>query len=164
MKVKFAARDLNLLGNEKNVGDTVTLTSAVAPGTFFAEELKLKHDYTVLTTYPSVDTRVCELQVLSMGDLSKDFPKINFLAFSVDLPSALAAYKDSHEVGNVKLYSDYQKLALAKELGVLIEEINLCARSVFVVDKDGKIIYKEIKTNTSDNITFNKLKDFLSHL
>ena len=44
----------------------------------------------------------------------------------------------------MKVGSDYQSGAFGESFGVMIDELKLLARSVFVLDKSGKVVYSEI--------------------
>ncbi|MDU7036385.1 MAG: redoxin family protein, partial [Staphylococcus simulans] len=51
---------------------------------------------------------------------------------------------------NVILLSDYQKHSFGKNFGVLMDDLQLLARSVFVLDKNNKVVYKEIVNEGTD--------------
>ena len=49
-----------------------------------------------------------------------------------------------HKADNIIVLSDYFDASFGKAFGVLIKELRLLARAVFVVDKDGLLKYLEI--------------------
>jgi thiol peroxidase len=105
----------------------------------------LKGKATILSVVPSLDTGVCKTQTKKFNDeLSALGDKINAVAVSLDLPFAMNRFCGAEEIKNLKVGSDYQNRSFGQAFGVLIEELKLLARSVFVLDKDGKIVYAEV--------------------
>ncbi|TPE57203.1 redoxin domain-containing protein [[Mycoplasma] falconis] len=162
-KVKFGNNELNLLGKEIKLGDNVEI-KACSAGSFQPEILDLKGKYTVIATYPSADTSICDMQIINMAKLSAKYLNFNFIGLSMDLPSALKNYKSCHSLENMKLYSDYQDKQNSLNLGVLIERVNLSARAMFVLDKNSKLIYKQVNEMISNQVDFEKLEQFLTTL
>lgn len=105
----------------------------------------LKGKPSILSVVPSLDTPVCQKQtkrfneeVGALGD------KVNAWTVSLDLPFAMNRFCGAEEIKNLKVGSDYQNRNFGQAYGVLIEELKLLARSVFVIDKNGKIAYAEV--------------------
>ena len=71
------------------------------------------------------------------------------LTVSVDLPFAQKRWCGAAGVKTVQTYSDYQKADFGKAYGVLIKELRLLARAVFIVDKDGIVKYAQIAPEVS---------------
>ncbi len=44
----------------------------------------------------------------------------------------------------MRVGSDYQNREFGQKYGMLIDELKLLARGVFVLDKDGKVAYSEL--------------------
>jgi thiol peroxidase len=63
---------------------------------------------------------------------------------SMDLPFAQKRWCGNAGIEKVKTLSDYQDRSFGENYGVLIKELKLLARAVFVIGKDGKIAYREI--------------------
>ena len=47
-------------------------------------------------------------------------------------------------IKNLKVGSDYQDRSFGRAWGMLIEELKLLARGVFVLDAAGKVVYAEV--------------------
>jgi thiol peroxidase len=62
----------------------------------------------------------------------------------MDLPFAQKRWCGNAGIEKVKTLSDYQDRSFGENYGVLIKELKLLARAVFVIGKDGKIAYREI--------------------
>ena len=66
---------------------------------------------------------------------------IRVITVSKDLPFAQSRWCAANGVDNVIMASDYRNFGFASDYGVLIEEMGLLARAVFVLSKEGKISY-----------------------
>jgi thiol peroxidase len=62
----------------------------------------------------------------------------------MDLPFAQKRWCGAAGVKNVQTLSDHRDASFGKAYGVLIKELRLLARAVFVVDKNGTIRYIQI--------------------
>ena len=50
----------------------------------------------------------------------------------------------AEDIKNIKSASDYQDRSFGKNWGMLIEELKILARGVFVLDASGKVVYAEL--------------------
>jgi thiol peroxidase len=66
------------------------------------------------------------------------------LAISMDLPFAQKRWCGAAGVKNVQTLSDHRDARFGNAYGVLIKDLRLLARAVFVVDKKGVVRYKQI--------------------
>ncbi|MFV8459300.1 redoxin domain-containing protein [Mycoplasma sp. CR] len=161
--VKFGNKDCTLAGTSPVVGNEVVLVGA-KEGKFEQSTPKRENKYLVLGTFPSADTMVCDMQILKMAELSHKYKNVDFVTFSMDLPTALSNYAEDHETGRVQLYSDYLTHEVARGLGVLIEQVQLCARSLFILDDQNKIKYMQINENTHEQVDFKSMEEKLNEL
>ncbi|SUM59811.1 thiol peroxidase [Staphylococcus petrasii] len=76
------------------------------------------------------------------------------LTISADLPFAQKRWCASNGLDNVITLSDHKDLSFGKNYGVVMEELRLLARSVFVLDKDNKVVYKELVSEGTDYPNF----------
>jgi thiol peroxidase len=60
------------------------------------------------------------------------------------LPFAQNRFCGAEEIQSMKVGSDYQTGDFGNAFGVMIDELKLLARSVFVLDSTGKVVYAEI--------------------
>lgn len=51
---------------------------------------------------------------------------------------------------NVITLSDHKDLSFGQQYGVVMEELRLLARSVFVLDSNDKVVYKELVSEGTD--------------
>jgi len=143
--VTLKGNSVTLVGREVSVGDTAPDFVAVDNDMSEVHFADLKSDVTVITSVPSLDTEVCDretrrfnVEAAALGE------KVRILAISMDLPFAQKRWCAAAGVEAVRTLSDYRFLSFGGSYGVLIKEIRLLARAVFVVDADGTIRYVQI--------------------
>lgn len=56
----------------------------------------------------------------------------------------------SNGLDNVITLSDHKDLSFGQQYGVVMEELRLLARSVFVLDSNDKVVYKELVSEGTD--------------
>jgi thiol peroxidase len=105
----------------------------------------LKGKPTLISVVPSLDTGVCAIQTKKFNEqLAAMKDKINAVTISLDLPFAMNRFCGAETITNMRVGSDYMDRNFGNNWGVLIEELKLLARSVFVLDKDGKVVYAQV--------------------
>jgi thiol peroxidase len=100
---------------------------------------------TIISVVPSLDTPVCQVQtktfntrLAAMGD------KINALTVSLDLPFAMNRFCGTEDIKAMHSGSDYMDRAFGRDFGVLIDELKILARAVFVLDAKGVVQYAQV--------------------
>jgi thiol peroxidase len=71
-------------------------------------------------------------------------PDVVVLNISMDLPFAISRFCTIAGINKVIALSDHRDASFGVAYGVLIKELRLLARSIFVLDKEDIIRYKEI--------------------
>ena len=105
----------------------------------------LKGKPTILSVVPSLDTPVCATQTKKFNEqLAALGERINAVTVSLDLPFAMNRFCGAESIQNMRVASDYQDRTFGKNWGMLIEELKILARGVFVLDKDGKVVHAEL--------------------
>jgi thiol peroxidase len=104
----------------------------------------LKGKPTLISVVPSLDTPVCQTQtkrfneeIAALGD------QIHAVTVSLDLPFAQGRFCTSEGVENMQSLSDYKDRSFGTNWGMLIDELKLLARGVFVLDADGNVVHAE---------------------
>lgn len=147
----FQGNPLTLVGAEVKVGDTApeftALANDLSPVTLADNAGKVL----IIAAVPSLDTPVCDMEVrrfnTEAASLSDD---VKILTLSMDLPFAQARWCGAAGVEAVQTLSDHKDASFGEGWGVLIKELRLLARSVFVVGKDGKVAYAQYVTEITE--------------
>lgn len=105
----------------------------------------------VLVSVPSLDTPVCDMEVRRFNTEAASLSdKVRIVAVSCDLPFAQARWCGAAGVKAVESLSDHMETSFGKKYGVLIKELRLLARAVFVVAPDGTLAYSQIVPEVSN--------------
>ncbi|UCD31619.1 MAG: thiol peroxidase [Desulfobacterales bacterium] len=143
--ITMKGNPLTLVGSKLNVGEPAP-DFEVLDNDLSAVTLSSFKDKTcVITTVPSLDTPVCNMETRRFneeaGKLGADAV---ILAISMDLPFAQKRWCGAAGVDKVVTLSDHYGASFGKAYGVLIKELRLLARAVFIVDKNGTLQYIQI--------------------
>ena len=112
----------------------------------------------VVVAVPSLDTSVCDLEARRFNKEAEALgPDVGVLVVSMDLPFAQKRWCGAAGVKAVRTFSDYQKADFGKTWGVLIKDLRLLARAVFIVDKDGIVKYAQIVPEVSKEPNYDEV-------
>ena len=143
--ITFKGNPMTLLGPDVKVGDSApefkVVDNGLAPVTLADSAGKVR----LITVVPSVDTPVCDTMTRTFNQKAAQLPEgVAVYTISVDLPFAQKRWCGNAGIEKVKTLSDYQERSFGQNYGVLIKELKLLARAVFVIDAKGKVAYREI--------------------
>lgn len=105
----------------------------------------------VLNIFPSIDTGVCATSVRKFNELAAGLDNTAVLCVSADLPFALGRFCGAEGIQNVTTASTFRS-DFADVYGTKLVDgplAGLNARSVVVVDADGKVVYTELVPETT---------------
>jgi len=161
--ITMRGNPLTLTGNEVKVGemapDFVVLDNNLSPVKFSSFRGKT----CILSSVPSLDTPVCDMETRKFNEeaarLGSD---VAILTISMDLPFAQKRWCAAAGVDKVQTFSDHRDASFGIAYGVLIKELRLLARAVFVVDRKGIIqniqLVKEVTNEPDYAAVLNALK------
>ena len=164
-KVTMRGNPLTLIGNEVKVGeaapDFMVLDNNLTPVKLSAYRPKL----CILSSVPSLDTPVCDIETRKFNEeASKLGENVQILTISMDLPFAQKRWCGSAGVNKIQTLSDHREAQFGIAYGVLIKELRLLARAIFLVDQKGILQYvqlvKEIANEPNYDEIWSVLKKF----
>ncbi|QEZ88811.1 thiol peroxidase Prx-SUH [Aliarcobacter cibarius] len=146
--VKFKGElEVSLNGTELNVGDIAPVVSGVAADLSDIQIGGQKGKAQIILAVPSLDTGVCAAEARKFNEAASKLDNAEVIVVSMDLPFAMKRFCTTEGIENLKVASDFRAKAFAKSYGVLQANgplAGLTARAVFIVNPSGKITYKEI--------------------
>lgn len=143
--IKFKGNPLTLVGSQPAIGKPAPDFEAVANDLSPFNLSAVKGKVLVICSVPSLDTPVCDTEVRKFNEQATSLgDDVAVLVVSMDLPFAQKRWCGAAGVKNIQTISDYNKVNFGNAYGVLIQELRLLARAVFVVDKKGVIRYIEV--------------------
>ncbi len=99
----------------------------------------------IVTSVPSLDTPVCDVETRRFNDEATSLgPEVQIVTISMDLPFAQKRWCGAAGVSKVKTLSDHREAAFGQAYGVLIKELRLLARAVFIIDGAGAVQYVQL--------------------
>lgn len=121
----------------------------------------------ILTSVPSLDTPVCDIETRRFNDEAATLgPQVQILTVSMDLPFAQKRWCGAAGVDKLKTLSDHRQAQFGQAYGVLIKELRLLARAVFIIDPAGNIQYvqlvKEVASEPNYEEVMQALKTILA--
>ena len=149
--VTFQGSPLTLIGDALEVGDAAPDVTVLGNDLSEVALASYRGKAVVIASVPSLDTPVCDLQTRRFNEEAAGLAgDVEVLTVSMDLPFAQARWCGAAGVDRVTTLSDHRDAAFGTAYGVLIRELRLLARAVFVVDRDGVIRYIQVVPEITD--------------
>lgn len=127
LELNTKAPDFTLIDNDLN---KVSLQN-------FGNQVKL------ISVVPSLDTGICDQQTRRFNQEIVSYPNAVVITVSVDLPFAQKRWCGASGLDNVITLSDHFDVNFGKAYGVLIEDLRLLSRAIFVLDQNNTVVYHE---------------------
>ncbi len=119
----------------------------------------------VIVSVPSLDTPVCDIETRRFneeaGNLGSD---VEIITISMDLPFAQKRWCGAAGVEKVITLSDHFDASFGMDYGILIKELRLLARAVFVIDREGFVQYVQTVKEVTDEPDYNKVLDAVRNI
>ena len=143
--ITMKGQPLTLLGKEVKVGEPAPDFEALNNDLSPVKLSSFRGKVCIISSVPSLDTPVCDTmtrrfnqEAVNLGD------DVVVLTISMDLPFAQTRWCGAADVKNVQTLSDHRDASFGNAFGVLIKELRLLARAIFVVDEEGIVRYVQI--------------------
>lgn len=144
-QITIEGNALTLTGNEVKLGEPAPDFEALDNNLSPVKLSSFKGKVCIICSVPSLDTSVCDIETRRFNKEAGQLgPDVVVLTISMDLPFAQKRWCGAAGIKNVQTLSDHREAAFGAAYGVLIKELRLLARAVFVIDKDGVVRYIEI--------------------
>jgi thiol peroxidase len=143
--ITFKGNPFTLIGPELKVGDKApdfaVVDNGLAPVSLASSAGKVR----IISAVPSLDTPVCDAETRRFNQEAAGLPgDVVVLTISLDLPFAQKRWCGAAGVEKVTTLSDYRDRSFGQNYGVLIKELLLLTRAIFVVDAQDVIRYIQI--------------------
>ena len=143
--ITFKGAPLSLAGTGVDEGGKAPDFKALRQDLTWASLSDFKGKVKILTSFPSLDTPVCDLQVKEFNKrAAKLSGDIAIIGISMDLPFAQKRFCQENGISNITVLSDHRDASFGANYGLLIKELRLLARSIIIVDKNDMVRYIQI--------------------
>jgi thiol peroxidase len=161
----LVGQPITLLGPELKAGDK-------APGFKINKDLMTEaslSDYKgkvkLISVVPSLDTGVCDAQTRRFNQEAANLGEnVVILTISVDLPFAQSRFCSIAGIDKVIALSDYKHHSFGQAYGVLIKELQLNQRAIFIIDADDTIRYVDYLKEMTDHPDYESALNALREL
>jgi len=158
----FKGTTVKLTGNELNVGDVAPCVMATGTDLSDVEIGGAKDNIQLIITVPSLDTDTCAQETRRFNQEVNDLDICETTVVSMDLPFASQRFCTTEGISNLTVTSDYINKDVSRAFGVLMDDNKLkglSARAVFVIDRSGEVVYKEIVPEVTDEPNYQAALD-----
>jgi len=159
--VSFKGEEVTLNSKGLKVGDLAP--SFMAVNKDFMEERVggAKDKVQVIAFVPSFDTGVCKLETIAFNEKISQMKNVEVILVSKDLPFAIGRFCHDNKIKNVNTVSDYKDANNALRYGSTISAPvfleGFFGRVVYVVNTEGKITYKEVVSEITNEPDYDKV-------
>ncbi|MFP4477204.1 MAG: thiol peroxidase [Desulfatibacillaceae bacterium] len=158
--VTFQGNPLTLVGSEVTKGMKAPEFTLLKNDLTEAGLSDFKGKVLIIAAVPSLDTHVCEMETKRFDEeVARLGDNVQLLVVSMDLPFAQARWIKDAGVKNVVALSDHRYADFGMGYGVLIKELRLLARSVFIVDTEGVVRYTQLVREVGNEPDYNEVLD-----
>jgi thiol peroxidase len=140
--VTMKGNPLTLCGNELSVGDQAPDIQLLGNDLQPVKLSAFKGKVLIISSVPSLDTPVCDVETRRFNTEAANLgDDVAIVTVSMDLPFAQARWCGAAGIDKITTLSDHHTASFGEAYGLLIKELRLLARSIFVVDRSGVIQY-----------------------
>jgi thiol peroxidase len=163
--ITIHGKPLTLVGDEVKAGtgapDVEVLDNDLNPVKLSSYRGKIL----VIASVPSLDTPVCDLETRRFNDEAANLgADIEMLTISMDLPFAQKRWCGAAGVSRLKTLSDHRQAEFGTAYGVLIKELRLLARAVFIVDRQGTVQYVQLVKEVAEEPNYEEVLQALAKI
>lgn len=146
-KVTLGGNPVNTIGELPKVGSEAPDFKIVLGDLSEKKLSDYRGQRVVINIFPSIDTGVCAQSVRTFNKRASEATNTVVLGVSEDLPFALSRFCGAEGIERVVTASLFRCKGFAKGYGVQMVDgplEGLQARSIVVVDEEGKVLYTEL--------------------
>lgn len=129
---------------------------------------ELRKGPVVLAFFPAAFSGTCTKEMCTFRDSTSDLNRLsgNLIGVSTDTFFALKAWADAEHF-TFPLLSDYNKIVIG-EYGVVNPDMiglkNIAKRAVFVIDRGGRIVFRQILDDARNEPDYEQVREALAKL
>ena len=164
-KVSAQGKPVTLLGKGVSVGDSAP-NFKVVDDNFIPVTLEdYKGQAVLISVVPSLDTGICSLQTKHFNEkVASQFPCVVMLTISADLPFAQKRFCKAENIDKITTLSDSVWRDFGQKYGLIIKDMGLLTRTVFILDESHNVIYKQLVSSLSTEPEYNSVIEKLKTL
>jgi len=164
-RVTLEGEPVTLIGNRVQVGqpapDFIAVGQDLSPVPFSS----FRGKPCVLSSVVSLDTSVCDAETRRFNEEATALgDDVQVITISMDLPFAQERWCAAQGIDRVTVLSDHRDASFGVGYGVLIKDLRLLARAIFVINKQGKTCYKQMVNEITDEPDYDEVLEAVQEL
>ncbi|EOL49335.1 thiol peroxidase [Enterococcus caccae] len=148
MKVTKKGEEVEIIGVQPEVGDQAPEFSLKN----LKDEMVNLSDFAglpvLISVVPDIDTRICSLQTKRFNQEAANVEGVKFITISNNTKEEQANWCAAEGV-DMEILHDTEG-TFGEAYGLFIPEMGRLARGIFVIDKDGTLVYEAISTEIAE--------------
>jgi len=150
--VTFEGEPVELEGQSVTVGTKAPDFTVVNQDLEEMDFSEIRGNPCIISSVVSLDTGVCDAQTRRFNEAAAELDeRVKMWTISMDLPFAQQRWCGAKGIDRVVVLSDHRKGSFGEAYGLLMDNLRLLARAVFVVDAEGMLRYSEIVDEVTDH-------------
>lgn len=170
--VVFNGREYGLCESDAELGQMIPdfqvliFNKGDSEGIVINKEDLIHHGCPILISVTtSLDTPVGKIQTKKFNEMLAPFSDQALLwSVSSDLPFSINRFFEEESIETLSGGSDYLYNSFGKNFGVMVEDVRLLVRAVFVIDRKGVLRYLEVPSQIQTELDYGMAIDVLSYL
>lgn len=147
-KVHAQEKPVILLGKPVTVGQQAPNFKVVDEAFVPVELTDFSEQAVLISVVPSLDTGICSLQTKHFNEqVATQFSNVKLITISADLPFAQKRFCKQENIDKIITLSDSVWRNFGENYGLYIKDMGLLSRAVFILDKNHKVVYKQLVAN-----------------
>ena len=156
-EITFKGNPLTLVGPKFQVGSQAPHFTLTANDLSDLRDDAYRGKVLVISVVPSLDTPVCAVQTRTFNQQATRLAQdVVVLTVSMDLPFAQKRFCGAEGIDRVVTASDYKYRTFGEAFGVLIKELGLLTRAVFVLGRQGEAVHVEYVPEVTQEPNYDK--------
>ena len=150
--MEFRGKQVTIIGEDIKVGDQVPDFKVMTKDWEWVNALESQHGKVrIIGSLPSLSTGVCDRETRRFNQSAASLGDgVSIMMVSMDLPFTLNQWCAGAGIDQVLTLSDHFYAEFGKKYGVLLKELRIFRRAVFVIDANGKAVYTEYMPTIGD--------------
>jgi len=117
-------------------------------------------DMTLISVVPDINTRVCSISTKAFNQAMDSFQDISFYTISTNTVDQQQNWCAAEDVTKMQLLSDTDA-SFGRAMGLYTPDNGTDARSVWITNRDGVVVYREVITEQTDEPDYASALAFL---
>lgn len=143
MEVTVNGEKMQLVGNPPEVGTEISHFKLFDAQNQRVKTRELLGKPTLFSVVPDINTSVCSLQSRKFNKAMAEYPDVRLITVSTNPINEQKGWCAANDIPNAELLSDYEQ-SFGYAMKLLIPDEGVLARSIFLIDADGQIVYRQI--------------------